>query len=648
MSSACASDQAILSARLRRLCLLAIMLVAVLFRFYGLSWDAEVGVHPNPDEQYLADRLFRVSLKRPIQWAQLLDPRTSSLNPRRINPNNGRFYRLEWGTFMVYVPRGIAAALDVIGFHALDTYEGYFLVGRVVSAVCSLLTILLTFLLASTLYGEIAGLIGAAALALTVTDIQLSHFMIVDVPLTMFAALTLCAAVRFAQRGERTSAFLMGLGLGGALASKLPGATLVLSLAAAYLLRIVAPAQEFQVTSRPLRLAQVIYHYLPWTTLGFLLTFGFFEFYALLNPAAYLGVLGAPMVLGNGEWQSYFAGQFIGTRPYLYQIENLVRWEMGWPLGVFAILATLWAVFQLVTALLKKRNRLHLPQTQGLLVVVAWAAPYFLYIGALAVKYNRYMLPLAPVLCVLVGGLAVELSKRLKRRIGLPRWLLPLAILAATLCWALAYTSIYARPHTWLEASRWLYANLPAGAVVASPNWSQRLPVDIPAEGQRWQEHLGGQVKLDIYLDMSPEAKFEHLMAGLRQADAIVLSTQGEYNSVSRMPWRYPVEIRFFQLLFEERLGYELAHVAVSYPSIGPFTMVDDAAEESFSIYDHPKVLIYMKKSNPQPDELKALFADALSVVPVVSIHGSAPPAKIAAPSLDSERVRALLRNTED
>jgi len=200
----------------------------------------------------------------------------------------------------------------------------------------------------------------------------------------------------------------------------------------------------------------------------------------------------------------------------------------------------------------------------------------------------------------------------------------------------MAFLSIYRRPHTWLDASRWLYADAPRGAAVSSEAWDDALPVDITSEGHT-RSYFAPNVTMDIYHDMSPEDKFRHFIQAMRRSDYIVLATPRLYGAVRRLPWRYPVEIKYYELLFSGKLGFELAYVSMSYPSIWGFTFVDDpdaerGADESFSVYDHPKVLIYRKVRDLPEAELRNLFGDALIAKPVVTRRGSTPPVNLPTP----------------
>lgn len=83
----------------------------------------------------------------------------------------------------------------------------------------------------------------------------------------------------------------------------------------------------------------------------------------------------------------------------------------------------------------------------------------------------------------------------------------------------------------------------------------------------------------------------------LQQSDYIILSSNRLLDSIPRSPWRYPVQIRYYQLLQSGQLGFQLVADFHQYPHLGPITFPDQHVDESFTVYDHPRVLIY-KKTN--------------------------------------------------
>ncbi|MCX7683178.1 MAG: DUF2298 domain-containing protein, partial [Anaerolineae bacterium] len=98
-----------------------------------------------------------------------------------------------------------------------------------------------------------------------------------------------------------------------------------------------------------------------------------------------------------------------------------------------------------------------------------------------------------------------------------------------------------------------------------------------------------------------------------------VYKRQRLYASIPRLPARYPLTIEYYRALFSGALGFELVADFTSYPALGPFQFPDQEtpfplmkpteytyqtqpiqvklppAEEAFSVYDHPRVLIFRK-----------------------------------------------------
>ncbi len=84
-------------------------------------------------------------------------------------------------------------------------YDQVNLVGRQVSALGDLLTILLIYIIAARLYNRRVALLGAAFSALAVLQIQQSHFFTVDTFANLFIFLAIYFAVEIVVRRNRKS-----------------------------------------------------------------------------------------------------------------------------------------------------------------------------------------------------------------------------------------------------------------------------------------------------------------------------------------------------------------------------------------------------------------------------------------------------------
>ena len=268
------------------LLLVLILLVAAGFRFYGLDWDGQMDANPHPDERHLANTMSHVSLPWPPNWRNLLNPAVSTLNPRRVNPEDagGGHYDLAYGTLPVYLYRFLESVLPGAG----GSYDRFFAIGRISTAIMSLLTLFLIFLIGRRVFGPRAGLLAAAFFGLAVTDIQLSHFMTVDAALTLFAAATLYFGTRLAASRRWYNALLMGLMVGFGMACKVSGLTLGAAILAVGILVFVMPDAAGRRT--PWRSALLL---VALAGAGVVLGFGIFEFYVFLDPQTYLKAIGS-------------------------------------------------------------------------------------------------------------------------------------------------------------------------------------------------------------------------------------------------------------------------------------------------------------------------------------------------------------------
>ncbi len=99
---------------------------------------------------------------------------------------------------------------------------------------------------------------------------------------------------------------------------------------------------------------------------------------------------------------------------------------------------------------------------------------------------------------------------------------------------------------------------------------------------------------MNLY-DEDSAAKRDLLYRWLGETDYIVITSNRLYDSITRLPMRYPLTTRYYELLFAGKLGFELVHEETSFPSLFGITFDDRSAEEAWSVYDHPVVLIFQK-----------------------------------------------------
>jgi len=308
----------------------------------------------------------------------------------------------------------------------------------------------------------------------------------------------------------------------------------------------------------------------------------------------------------TGDTPAVYTQQYVGTMPIFYSLDNLFYPSLDWITAFFAIAGACFAVYMAV----KYRNASDI-------LLLAWVLPNFLLYSTFLCKFPRYLVTIVPFLLLFGARLLVAMARirpamyspamaswplwaiRGAKRIG------AIGIVLCLLCgtvYGIAYLQVYLRPHTYYQAADWLRAHDAQGKRILSQSWDEWLP-GIPNAGNLELHTLG-------------DAGLDNTLAMLSKADYLVLPSKRAYGTTFRLPDKFQLTNRFFKLLFSEQLGYELAATVTSEPAIGfgqpriyeqniragewpSYSLYDmrwelssDLEDESFAVYDHPKVVI--------------------------------------------------------
>lgn len=591
-----------------------LLLVGAGLRVWNINWDRFQHVHP--DERYIV--WVADSLSLPSDLATAFDPLRSPLNPFRWPPGHGdeagkpRSY--PYGHFPLYLLVIVAHAGQALGewfgettlafppaFQPLHTvgrhlaeYNYLAPVGRAISAACDLGVLLLVYALARGIYGRGAGLLAAAAYAFAVLPIQLSHFYAVDVVLTFCVMATLAAAARWAERGGWGAALMAAVFLGLAVGSKFSAVLLVLPLVAAAVMRAVHPGHA----PSPAQASGRRYTYIIVPAVA-AAVFALTNPFALIEFEAYASNILAQNAMVSGLMDAPYTRQYIGTWPYWYFVQQLSQWGTGWPLGLVAWAGLIWATVRFGLQRLGRRE----------IVLLAWALPYFALTGAFHAKFLRYMAPLLPVLLIFGAGAGMAARRRLMGRWGRRGQLAWAAaatiVLATTVGWALAFTGVYRQEHPWLQASRWIFTNIPAGSKLLTEHWDDALPLLMDEIPDRPAPRTYVRVELPLW-DPDTRAKLDRLVGELSSADYLILASHRLSAPIARLRERYPMTSAYYRLLFAGELGYTPVAEFTAYPRLFGLVIRDDGADESFTVYDHPRTVIFQNTGRLSAGLLRA------------------------------------------
>ncbi len=597
---------------------IAVLALALALRLYGIGWDQWHLLHPDERFQLIVavDRIHT-----PQDFSELLDPAHSSWNPRSAGAD-GRPQAFAYGALPLYVLEVTSwlidrarSALGLTPLGSLDPYRTLVFRGRMFSALVDLIGILGAMAIARRAFGTGAALITGALLAMSVIAIQQAHFFVVDPWASALSTITLWAAFQLARTGTRGWGIVTGVAYAAALACKASMWPLVVPITVAL---VWSSARKLPTPWGMRALWRATLTGAPWGTVAVaaFIAFAVFEPYTVLDPRSTLQDILREWQIARGDLDVPYTRQYVGTVPIVYHIVQLWRWGLGPVFATLAFLSVLAEVICLSRAIRARCTVQRFVTANGSdasavrVLTVAWIVAYVLTAWTAETKYLRYSLPLVAPLAILVSGRVTEQLRRTqgsRRRTAIA--LLIGILLGGTALWALTFSTIYAQPHTRVRASEWIYAHIPSGATLGVEHWDDRLPLTLPGQhpDQRYRF-----VTLTWYDDRSPEDTFRYLVESLAQVDYLVLSSDRLAGSIPRLPWRYPVTSEYYRLLASGELGFELVYEGKAESRLGPLGLDDYAADESFTVYDHPHVRIYRKTRALTLEELRALFAWAL------------------------------------
>ena len=555
----------------KALILVLILYLAVAFRFYNPSWDQ--GNHLHPDERFLT--MVGNAMEMPKSFAEYFDPSLSRFNPANIGYN---FY--VYGTFPVILNKLLAINIGA------DNYNGFTLLGRQLSALFDVLIVLLIFKSVRIFereykYPPTLKYFAAFFYAIAVLPIQLSHFFAVDTFLNFFVFASFYAMLRFYAKNSALSLFFSALSLGLAIASKVSAVFIVPLLLFFFILYFKKRLPEDYKRRKKeiaidIALCIFIFTLTAYTTVRVAAPYYF-------ETGNFSSAKISNLFIENIKQLKSWEGkdvlfppsiQWINKPTLITSLKDISLFGLGLPYFIVMLFG-----FYLVFS---KKRRL------GVVAVAIWTLLFFLYQSTQFVKAMRYFFIIYPFIAIFaaIGFQAAYDRMRTPARV---------LILLLLLSWPLAYLSIYIHTNSRVEASYWIYKNLPPGAAIASEEWDDALPMGIYNTNKQFTIE-----SLPVFAPDSPE-KWQKMDEILRKRDYYILSSNRAWGSMPTVPERYPQTTKFYQELFAGKRGFSKIKEFTSYPSLTylgiPFTFPDDFADESFTVYDHPKVIIMKNQS---------------------------------------------------
>ena len=607
----------------------AILLLALVLRLHSVNWDDGYGFHPDERDFYMrAGCMYEALADRPgyQDCGYLIDypdtiagiPNIRGFLDAERSPLNPHWFPL--GSLLLYLLLPLRAIVELFtDVSALDMRY----VGRPLSALADVGSVFLVFVLGRRMYGVGVGLLAALFTSLAVINVQNSHFYRPETFSVLFILASFWAMLQVMERRRLRDSALLGILVGLAMAPKVSVLPLLAPLALVYGSRLW-DVKDGGLSSVTVRTAGTTVGHAALAGVLALATYLLTSPYSLLDFRAFAEGVGSQVAMASTAGSLPFTIQYIGTPPFLYQLQQTSVWGFGLPLGILVWLAV---PFTIVVAVVSGRQR------RADLLVLAWVIPSLLLLESFEVRFLRYMAPLVPFLILMGSRMAlwsvsagVVLGESLKTLPTGPRLVIPtkagihlalawlsvaliFLVVAATTFYSFAFQRVYADEHPAVVASRWFHENVPAGTPIISDNhWDEHIP-DM-YRYRMWQ--------FPVYEHDNPD-KMRRLAAHLAESDYLVFYSNRPYSSVARDPDRFPYSQTYYQQLFNGELGYRLHQRFTSYPRLwgvtfqhnplpqaglppavgqpeeesGWLTVDLGYADDNVAGYDHPQVLIF-------------------------------------------------------
>jgi len=110
-----------------------------------------------------------------------------------------------------------------------------------------------------------------------------------------------------------------------------------------------------------------------------------------------------------------------------------------------------------------------------------------------------------------------------------------------------------------------------------------------------------------MYADDSP-GKFEELSRELEKSDYIIIASRRSYGVIYNARDKFPQTANYYDQLFDGKLGYSLVEEFYSYPTLFGREVIDDNAEETFQVFDHPRIMIFKNQSRLNATQIQNLI----------------------------------------
>jgi hypothetical protein len=410
---------------------------------------------------------------------------------------------------------------------------------RLISAVCSIIAGILILKITKNKTKSTAWSIIALWLFIfTPGLIQSSHFGTTENVLIM----SLLAVIYF-EKQILSQAFFIGL----AVAAKPTGIVL---LVFCFIERLTSGPNQ------PRRLIRALSDTLQITMISLFGTIIFSPHY-LINFSRFWQTFSYEMAVAKGIIPIFYTEQFRQTWPFIFQLKSIFPYTLGFPLLAMGLLS--------LPFLFKKNQAL-----------IWFFIIFLLWQSFLFVKWTRFMAPLFAVFILLFVIFFQLIISKFKPLTFPLRFILVIFILYQTII-GYQFLHIYQTKDLRIQATDWINQHLPKNSFIIS---EAANVVNLPLNSDRFPNYRSYFLyDLDSNIVLA-----KTVFTDLKRADYVIIPSRRIFSNYRQ---NFPVIQKYYQEVMKSS----------RFQLIKEFTagLNDEQAEETVSVFDHPKIRIYQR-----------------------------------------------------
>ena len=276
-----------------------------------------------------------------------------------------------------------------------------------------------------------------------------------------------------------------------------------------------------------------------------------FSPYSIIANSEFFGTMSYETNVATGKTLVFYTRQFLNTLPYYFQFTKIFPYVSGITVFILGLLG----IFKLN----KKYFLILLP-----------AIIYFLYTGQLFVKWTRFVSPVFFVFPFLATIFLITIKSKLLRNVLIYLSIIP----------ALIFMQIYFHDDIRIVASKHINT-LPTSTIFSEAGNVLNIPLG---------RNSHDVTNFDFY-ELDAQKNDKELYSDISKSNYIIIPSRRVFKNQNNS--KFPLTQLYYSKLFFGDLGFNLYK---EFEIKSSLLLNAENAEETWTVFDHPKIRIYEKK----------------------------------------------------